>query len=138
LGNTPYALHRWGWDMKAYTFAIGGSGYGMPVFASGSGDFRSEATVNFGPIVVVTGFIGTLSAAGWATLRQESRSVFMAIAMPSSCRAFVWLGPSDHHSKYRYTAYMVTAPTISPIHRPDQCRHYQSESVRASARPRLH
>jgi MFS family permease len=49
----------------AYTFALGGIAAWMPAFLERERGFtHSEATVNFGAIVVVTGFIGTF-VGGW-------------------------------------------------------------------------
>jgi MFS transporter, Spinster family, sphingosine-1-phosphate transporter len=49
----------------AYTFALGGLGFWMPVFLERvRGVPAQEATTGFGAIVVVTGFLGTL-AGGW-------------------------------------------------------------------------
>ena len=49
----------------AYTFAIGGLAFWMPAFLERArGVPREEATVTFGAIVVVTGFVGTF-AGGW-------------------------------------------------------------------------
>jgi sugar phosphate permease len=49
----------------AYTFALGGLAFWMPAFLERvRGIPRSEATVSFGAIVVITGFIGTF-VGGW-------------------------------------------------------------------------
>jgi sugar phosphate permease len=61
--NKPYALTILGY--AAYTFAVGGLAVWMPAFLERSrGIPRSEATVSFGAIVVITGFIGTF-VGGW-------------------------------------------------------------------------
>jgi predicted MFS family arabinose efflux permease len=63
LGNKPYALTILGY--AAYTFALGGLAFWMPAFLERvRGIPRSEATVSFGAIVVITGFIGTF-VGGW-------------------------------------------------------------------------
>jgi MFS family permease len=63
LRNRPYILAVLGYAM--YTFALGGLGFWMPAFLERSrGLPRSEATVTFGLIVVVTGFVGTFFG-GW-------------------------------------------------------------------------
>ncbi len=63
LRNKPYALTILGY--AAYTFALGGLAFWMPAFLERvRGIPRSEATVSFGAIVVVTGFVGTF-AGGW-------------------------------------------------------------------------
>jgi MFS family permease len=61
--NKPYAITVLGY--AAYTFAIGGLGFWMPAFLERvRGIPRAEATVSFGTIVVITGFIGTF-VGGW-------------------------------------------------------------------------
>jgi MFS family permease len=61
--NKAYAITVLGY--AAYTFAIGGLGFWMPAFLERvRGIPRAEATVSFGTIVVVTGFIGTF-VGGW-------------------------------------------------------------------------
>lgn len=63
LENKPYALTILGY--AAYTFAMGGLAYWMPAFLERMrGVPADEATVSFGTIVVITGFIGTF-AGGW-------------------------------------------------------------------------
>jgi len=63
LHNRPYALTVLGY--AAYTFAVGGMAFWMPAFLERvRGVPRSEATVQFGAIVVVTGFVGTF-VGGW-------------------------------------------------------------------------
>lgn len=58
LRNRPYILSVLGY--AAYTFALGGLGFWMPAFLERArGMPRAEATVTFGAIVIVTGFIGT-------------------------------------------------------------------------------
>ncbi|HEY1312260.1 MAG TPA: MFS transporter, partial [Steroidobacteraceae bacterium] len=58
LHNKPYVLTVLAY--AAYTFALGGLAFWMPAFLERSrGIPRSEATVSFGTIVVITGFIGT-------------------------------------------------------------------------------
>jgi len=59
------------------------------------GDFPSEATVNFGTIVVVTVFIGTLSAAvgDYVAKRIPGRPYFWLSPLPRSLRAVRVVGP---------------------------------------------
>ena len=58
LKNRPYILAVLGY--AAYTFALGGLGFWMPAFLERArGMERSDATVTFGAIVIVTGFVGT-------------------------------------------------------------------------------
>ena len=61
--NRTYILSVLGYG--AYTFALGGLAFWMPAFLERvRGMPRSEATVTFGAITLVTGFVGTF-AGGW-------------------------------------------------------------------------
>lgn len=61
--NRPFMLTALGYG--AYTFALGGLAFWMPAFLERvRGMPRSEATVTFGTIALVTGFVGTF-AGGW-------------------------------------------------------------------------
>lgn len=63
LSNRPFMLAVLGY--AAYTFALGGLGYWMPAFLERSrGMSRADATITFGAIVIVTGFLGTFLG-GW-------------------------------------------------------------------------
>jgi MFS family permease len=63
LRNRPYALTVAGY--AAYTFALGGLAFWAPTFLERvRGLPKTEATVQFGVIVVATGFVGTF-AGGW-------------------------------------------------------------------------
>jgi sugar phosphate permease len=63
LRNRPYLLAVLGY--AACTFALGGLAYWTPAFLERErGMARADATVQFGAIVVVTGFVGTF-AGGW-------------------------------------------------------------------------
>jgi MFS family permease len=60
LGRTPFLLLVLGF--AAYTFGLGGLGFWMPTFLQEvRGVSADEATVGFGAIVIVTGFLGTLA-----------------------------------------------------------------------------
>jgi MFS family permease len=64
LKNRPYRLTVLGY--AAYTFALGGLAFWAPAFLERiRGMPKAQATVQFGAIVVVTGFVGTF-AGGWA------------------------------------------------------------------------
>jgi MFS transporter, Spinster family, sphingosine-1-phosphate transporter len=63
LSNRPYVLTVLGY--AAYTFAIGALAFWTPSFLERIRDIpKAQATVQFGAVVVVTGFIGTY-AGGW-------------------------------------------------------------------------
>ncbi|HSN16384.1 MAG TPA: MFS transporter [Anaeromyxobacteraceae bacterium] len=73
LSNRPYALAVLGY--AAYTFAVGGMAFWMPAFLERTrGVPRSVATVQFGAIVVMTGFAGTFAGGYLAdALRRRFR-----------------------------------------------------------------
>jgi MFS transporter, Spinster family, sphingosine-1-phosphate transporter len=110
LRNKPYALTVLGY--AAYTFAIGGLAYWMPAFLERvRGIPRSEATVSFGAIVVITGFIGTF-VGGWMGdyFAKNSRQAYLWLSAIATLIAapFVWLAlTTNSHSLY--VTYMVTA-----------------------------
>jgi MFS family permease len=63
LRNRPYALTVLGYS--AYTFALGGLAFWTPTFLERVRNLtKAQATVQFGVIIVVTGFLGTF-AGGW-------------------------------------------------------------------------
>jgi MFS transporter, Spinster family, sphingosine-1-phosphate transporter len=110
LRNKPYALTVLGY--AAYTFAIGGLGVWMPSFLERArGIPRSEATVSFGTIVVITGFIGTF-VGGWMGdyFAKNSRQAYLWLSAIATLIAapFVWLAlTTNSHSLY--VTYMVMA-----------------------------
>ena len=113
LRNKPYALTVLGY--AAYTFALGGLAYWMPAFLERArGIPRSEATVNFGTIVVVTGFIGTF-VGGWMGdyFAKNSRQAYLWLSAAATLVAapFVWLALTTTSTSL-YTAYMVTAQLL--------------------------
>jgi MFS family permease len=110
IRNKPYALTVLGY--AAYTFALGGLAYWMPTFLERArGMTRSEATVSFGAIVVVTGFIGTF-VGGWMGdyFAKRSRQAYLWLSAITTLVAvpFVWVAlTTDSHSLYMVC--MVTA-----------------------------
>jgi len=108
--NKPYVLTVLGY--AAYTFAVGGLAVWMPAFLERArGIPRSEATVSFGAIVVITGFIGTF-VGGWlgdycAKYSRQAHLWLSAISTLVSA-PFVWLAlTADSHTMYLVC--MVTA-----------------------------
>jgi MFS transporter, Spinster family, sphingosine-1-phosphate transporter len=95
LKNRPYRLTVLGY--AAYTFALGGMAFWAPAFLERiRGMSRSDATVQFGVIVVATGFIGTF-AGGWAGdyFLRRSRNAYLSLsgwatlaAAPAALAAF--------------------------------------------------
>jgi MFS transporter, Spinster family, sphingosine-1-phosphate transporter len=101
--NKPYALTILGY--AAYTFAVGGLAVWMPAFLERArGIPRSEATVSFGAIVVITGFIGTF-VGGWLGdyCAKYSRRAYLWLSAISTLVAapFVWMAlTTNSHTMY--------------------------------------
>jgi MFS transporter, Spinster family, sphingosine-1-phosphate transporter len=103
--DKAYALTVLGY--AAYTFAVGGLAYWMPTFLQRSRGIPSdEATVSFGTIVVITGFIGTFIG-GWVGdyLAKRSQQAYLWICAVSvmSSAPFVWFALTTHN----HTIYLV-------------------------------
>jgi len=93
LRNKPYVLTILGY--AAYTFALGGLAFWIPAFLERiRGIPRADATVSFGAIVVVTGFIGTF-AGGWLGdyCAKYSRQAYLWISAIATLIAapFAWV-----------------------------------------------
>jgi MFS transporter, Spinster family, sphingosine-1-phosphate transporter len=101
--NKPYALTILGY--AAYTFAVGGLAVWMPAFLERArGIPRSEATVSFGAIVVITGFVGTF-VGGWLGdyCAKYSRQAYLWLSAIATLAAapFVWMALSTNsHTMY--------------------------------------
>ncbi len=77
LRNRTYVLTVLGY--AAYTFAVGGMGAWMPSFLERIRSVpKAQATVQFGAIVVATGFVGTF-AGGWLgdALLRRTRNAYL-------------------------------------------------------------
>jgi MFS family permease len=108
--NKPYVLTVLGY--AAYTFAVGGLAVWMPAFLERArGIPRSEATVSFGAIVVITGFIGTF-VGGWLGdyCAKYTRTAYLWLSAIATLVAapFVWLSLTTE-SHTQYLVYMVCA-----------------------------
>jgi MFS family permease len=103
MHNKPYVLTVLGY--AAYTFAVGGLAVWMPAFLERArGIPRSEATVSFGAIVVITGFIGTF-VGGWLGdyCAKYSRQAYLWLSAIATLAAapFVWMAlTTDSHTMY--------------------------------------
>jgi MFS family permease len=103
LRNKPYVLTILGY--AAYTFAVGGLAVWMPAFLERArGIPRSEATVSFGAIVVITGFIGTF-VGGWLGdyCAKYSRQAYLWLSAIATLVAapFVWMAlTTNSHTTY--------------------------------------
>jgi MFS family permease len=101
--NKPYALTILGY--AAYTFAVGGLAVWMPAFLERArGIPRSDATVSFGTIVVITGFIGTF-VGGWLGdyCAKYSRQAYLWLSAIATLAAapFVWMAlTTNSHTMY--------------------------------------
>ena len=110
LSNKPYVLTVLGY--VAYTFALGGLAFWMPAFLERMrGIPREQATVSFGTIVVITGFIGTF-AGGWLgdyCTRYSQRAYLWISSIATLIAApFAWLALTAP-SQTVYVVCMVVA-----------------------------
>ena len=110
LRNRPYVLTVFGY--AAYTFAVGGLAAWMPAFLERvRGLPRAQATVSFGEIVVITGFLGTFIG-GWVGDRWARRTpaAFLWLSALATLAAvpFVWLALAAAAPRL-YTLGMVVA-----------------------------
>ena len=125
LKNTHYMLTVLGYG--AYTFALGGLAFWMPAFLERSrGMERSSATVTFGAIALVTGFIGTF-AGGWMGdffLRWTKQSYLWVSGIATLLAAPVtWVALTNKQHSVYITAiviaelliFMSTGPVNSAI-----------------------
>jgi MFS family permease len=113
LRYPTYALTVLGY--AAYTFAVGGMAFWMPAFLERSrGIPRSEATVSFGAIVVVTGFVGTFLG-GWMGdyFAKRSQSAYLWLSAISCLIAapFVWVALTTQ-APHVYLASMVAGQLL--------------------------
>ncbi len=113
LRNKPYRLTILGY--AAYTFALGGLAFWMPAFLERvRGMERSQATVSFGAIVVITGFIGTF-AGGWLGdyCARYSKQAYLWISAVATLLAapFAWFALSAASSTL-YLVCMVMAQLL--------------------------
>jgi len=110
IRNSPYVLTVLGY--AAYTFAVGGLGFWMPAFLERvRGIPRAQATVSFGEIVVVTGFVGTF-VGGWLGdyCARFSRQAFLWVSAFATLVAapFAWAALTTSSPTF-YLAAMVLA-----------------------------
>jgi MFS family permease len=110
LHNKPYVLTVLGY--VAYTFALGGLAFWMPAFLERMrGIPREQATVSFGTIVVITGFIGTF-AGGWLGdyFSKRSQRAYLWISALATLIAapFAWFALTAA-SQQTYVTCMVVA-----------------------------
>jgi sugar phosphate permease len=123
--NRPFILTALGYG--AYTFALGGLGFWMPAFLERvRGMARSEATVTFGTIALVTGFVGTF-AGGWLGdffLRRSKQSYLWVSGMATLIAApAAFIAVSNPHRSIYLPAiaiaevfiFMCTGPVNSAI-----------------------
>jgi MFS family permease len=125
LSNRTYILAVLGYG--AYTFALGGLAFWMPAFLERSrGMPRAEATVVFGAIALVTGFVGTF-AGGWIgdLLLRRTRAAYLWVSGVATLVAapLTYVALSNPHRGTYLTAiviaevliFMCTGPVNSAI-----------------------
>lgn len=113
LRNRTYILSAVGY--AAYTFALGGLGYWMPAFLERArGLPRAEATVTFGSIVIVTGFLGTFLGGflGDWLLPRTKQSYLWVSGVATLLAAPVTLVALSHHDKRVYLPALMLAEVL--------------------------
>jgi MFS family permease len=87
FANRPYVLTVLGY--AAYTFAVGGMSWWMPAFLERTrGVPRTVATIQFGAIVIATGFLGTFAGGYLAdALRRRFRQADLWVSGASALLA---------------------------------------------------
>ena len=125
LRNRPYILAVLGY--AAYTFALGGLGFWMPAFLERArGMERSDATVTFGAIVIVTGFIGTFLGGflgDWLLPRTKQSYLWVSGVATLLAAPLTLVGLMSHDKTIYLTAiviaevliFMCTGPVNSAI-----------------------
>jgi MFS family permease len=125
LRHRPYLLTVLGY--AAYTFAVGGLAFWMPAFLERErGITRASATVGFGAIVVVTGFIGTFAGGWlgdyWARTKRQAYlwlcALSMLAAVPFAWIALTAISPTIYYSATcvaQLLLFMSTGPVNSAI-----------------------
>ncbi|HEY0511707.1 MAG TPA: MFS transporter [Thermoanaerobaculia bacterium] len=113
LRNVPYTLTVLGY--AAYTFALGALAFWTPAFLERErGLARTDATVQFGAIVVVTGFVGTFFG-GWLgdRLLRRFRESYLWVSGVSTLAAvpFAWVAFTAR-DRGVYTAAIVVAEML--------------------------
>jgi sugar phosphate permease len=109
IKNSPYVLTVLGY--AAYTFAVGGLGFWMPAFLERvRGIPRQDASVSFGEVVVVTGFIGTF-VGGWLGdfFSKYSRQAFLWVSAVATLIAapFAWAALATGSAQLYWAAMVV-------------------------------
>ncbi|HTG34391.1 MAG TPA: MFS transporter [Thermoanaerobaculia bacterium] len=113
LRNIPYVLIVLGY--AAYTFALGALAFWTPAFLERErGLARTDATVQFGVIVVITGFLGTFIG-GWLgdRLLPRLRESYLWVSGLATLAAvpFAWIAFTAH-DRWAYTAAFVIAEIL--------------------------
>lgn len=121
VGNPAYTMTVLGY--AAYTFALGGIAFWMPAFLERErGLTHAAATIGFGKIVVVTGFLGTF-VGGWLGdfFLQRSRQAYLwlsglvtLLACPAALVAFRAV---DHRTEFAalFVAELLFFASTGPI-----------------------
>jgi MFS family permease len=125
LRHRPYLLTVLGY--AAYTFAVGGLSFWMPAFLERErGIPRASATVGFGAIVVVTGFVGTFAGGWlgdhWARTKRQAYlwlcAFSMFAAVPFAWAALTATSPTIYYAAMcvaQLLLFMSTGPVNSAI-----------------------
>lgn len=118
LANRPYVLTVLGY--AAYTFAVGGMSWWMPAFLERTrGVPRTVATIQFGAIVIATGFLGTFAGGYLAdALRRRFKAADLwvsgasaLLAVPATLVVFMTWRPGLYLAALVFAQLMLFAST---------------------------
>ncbi|HEX3553117.1 MAG TPA: MFS transporter [Thermoanaerobaculia bacterium] len=114
LRNAPYTLTVLGY--AAYTFALGALAFWTPAFLERErGMVRTDATIQFGAIIVVTGFVGTFFG-GWLgdRLLPRFRESYLWVSGISTLAAvpFAWVAFTARERPVYMTAIVIAEVLI--------------------------
>ena len=114
LRNAPYTLTVLGY--AAYTFALGALAFWTPAFLERErGMVRTDATIQFGAIIVVTGFVGTFFG-GWLgdRLLHRFRESYLWVSGVSTLAAvpFAWVAFTARERPVYMTAIVIAEVLI--------------------------
>jgi MFS family permease len=113
LANRPYAYAVLGY--AAYTFAVGGMAFWMPAFLERArGVPRAMATIQFGAVVVMTGFAGTFAGGYLAdALRKRLRQADLWVSgITALAAAPLALAVFTAHRPWLYLVTLVLAQLL--------------------------
>ncbi len=136
--NRPFRIAVLGY--AAYTFGIGGMAFWMPAFLERvRGVPKEAATVQFGLVVVVTGFVGTFAGGfvGDALLKRTKEAYLWVSGVATLDRRPLRVRRADRPGPARLPPGARRRAALRlRLHRPDQLGHRQRRPAVAAGRGR--